>query len=163
LLSHDPNGQEVAVNDAEPPFWQTKSLEEMTQQEWESLCDGCARCCLVKLEDEDTGKTHLTRLGCSLLDIGACRCHDYDARHVKMPDCVPLDAEAVRTLEWLPQTCAYRRIAEGDELAWWHPLVSGSDQTVHEAAVSVRSWALSESKVAEPNYHRYIIRRLPGP
>ena len=151
------------MDDVTQPFWRAKPLEDMSQQEWEALCDGCARCCLVKLEDEDTGETHLTRLACELLDIGRCRCEDYEARHIRMPDCVPIDAEAVLKLDWLPQTCAYRRIAEGKDLAWWHPLVSGSDQTVHEAGISIRSWALSEHKVAAPNYHRYIIRRLPGP
>lgn len=139
------------------PFWRTKTLEEMSAREWESLCDGCARCCLVKLEDEDTEEIHLTRLSCSMLDLGTCRCSDYENRHTKMPDCVAIDAEAVRTLTWLPESCAYRRIAEGRDLAWWHPLVSGSAETVHQAGISVRGMARSEAGVNELSYHRFII------
>ena len=121
-----------------PPFWRAKTLEEMTVPEWESLCDGCARCCLVKLEDEDTGRIHYTDLGCTLLDGKTCRCSDYRHRQKKVHDCVKLTPEAVRTLKWLPATCAYRALAEGRDLEWWHPLVSGSPDTVHEAGVSVR-------------------------
>src|SRR5690606_23858524 len=138
------------------PFWRTKSLDEMTPREWESLCDGCARCCLVKLEDEDTEEIYLTRLSCSMLDLGTCKCSDYENRHRKMPDCVAIDAEAVRTLRWLPESCGYRRIAEGRDLAWWHPLVSGDPDTVHQAGISVRGLARSEAQVKEENYHRYI-------
>ncbi|MCB1547702.1 MAG: YcgN family cysteine cluster protein [Hyphomicrobiaceae bacterium] len=145
----------------ELPFWKTKSLDEMSQQEWESLCDGCGRCCLVKLEDEDTGDLHLTRLACRLLDIGSCRCSDYEQRHSSMPDCVPIDPESVRKLDWLPATCAYKRLSQGRDLAWWHPLVSASRETVHQAGISVRGWAMTESKVKETSYHRYIIRHFP--
>jgi hypothetical protein len=122
----------------EAPFWRVKSLETMTQQEWESLCDGCARCCLVKLEDEDSGEIHFTDLGCKLLDGKTCRCLDYRRRQRRVPDCVRLTPATVRSLSWLPVTCAYRVLAEGGDLAWWHPLVSGSPETVHEAGVSVR-------------------------
>ena len=97
------------------PFWKTKTLDEMSKAEWESLCDGCARCCLIKLEDEDTGEVHLTRLACRLLDSGTCRCKDYANRHDKVPDCVAIDAAKVRSLSWLPATCAYRLLAEGKE------------------------------------------------
>ena len=139
------------------PFWRTKALEEMSGAEWESLCDGCARCCLVKLEDEDTGVVHLTRLACRLLDHSTCRCGDYDNRHAEMPDCVAIDAAKVRTLGWLPATCGYRLVAEGRDLYWWHPLVSGSRETVHEAGISVRGWATCESKARSGTMHRYII------
>ncbi len=139
------------------PFWKSKSLEDMSSAEWESLCDGCGRCCMVKLEDEDTAEIHLTRLACSMLDIGACRCTDYANRKKLMPDCLSIDAEAVRSLAWLPETCAYRVVGEGGELAWWHHLVSGSQQTVHEAGISVRGWALSEAKADPDNLHSYII------
>ena len=139
------------------PFWQTKSLEEMTPDEWEALCDGCGQCCLLKLEDEDTGEIAVTRLACKLLDIGACRCSKYENRHDYVGDCVRLTPEAVRSLNWLPETCAYRLIGEGRELPWWHPLVSGTDETVHEAGISVRSTAISETKVPEHRQPAYIV------
>jgi uncharacterized cysteine cluster protein YcgN (CxxCxxCC family) len=122
---------------ATPPFWEVKTLEEMSREEWESLCDGCARCCLVKLEDADTAEIHFTDIGCTLLDAKTCRCRDYRRRQSRVSDCVKLTPEAVRSLTWLPVTCAYRRLAEGRSLAWWHPLVSGSPETVRQAGVSV--------------------------
>jgi uncharacterized cysteine cluster protein YcgN (CxxCxxCC family) len=125
-------------NSPEAPFWRVKSLDAMTPEEWESLCDGCARCCLVKLEDEDSGEVHFTDIGCKLLDAESCRCLDYRRRRRRVPDCVGLTPEAVRSLSWLPATCAYRVLAKGGELAWWHPLVSRSPETVHQAGVSVR-------------------------
>ena len=121
------------------PFWRVKPLEAMTAPEWESLCDGCARCCLVKLEDEDTGAIAYTDVGYTLLDGEACRCRDYEARQARVPDCVRLTPKAVRTLSWLPPTCAYRLLAEGRDLYWWHPLVSGDPETVHAAGISVRA------------------------
>ena len=120
------------------PFWRTKALHEMTSVEWESLCDGCARCCLVKLEDEDTGEVAYTDVSCTLLDAGACRCRDYAERQARMPDCVGLTPNIVSGLGWLPSTCAYRHLAQGEDLPWWHPLVSGHPETVHAAGVSVR-------------------------
>jgi uncharacterized protein len=119
-------------------FWRTKTLDEMTSQEWESLCDGCARCCLVKFEEEDTGEILYTDVGCTLLEAGACRCRDYSNRQAQVPDCVRLTPAAVRSLSWLPPTCAYRLLGEGRELPWWHPLVSGDPDTVHAAGISVR-------------------------
>lgn len=142
-------------NDA--PYWQRKSLDEMTNDEWERLCDGCGRCCMLKLEDEDTGDVHLTRIACKLLDIGKCRCSDYKKRHEKVPDCLRLTPELTRELGWLPETCAYRLIDEGKELAWWHPLISGDAQTVHLAGVSVRTWAMTETPSRAQQLFRYII------
>ncbi|GGC73684.1 YcgN family cysteine cluster protein [Chelatococcus reniformis] len=123
---------------AAEPFWRTKTLDAMSDAEWESLCDGCGRCCLIKLEDEDSGRVHYTDVGCVLLDGEACRCRDYPARQDKVPDCVRLTPSTVRELGWLPPTCAYRLVREGRELYWWHPLVSGDAATVHAAGVSVR-------------------------
>lgn len=146
------------TEDAEP-FWRTKQLEEMSPEEWESICDGCGRCCLNKIEDEDTGEIHLTRLACRLLDLSNCRCSDYTNRRDHVPDCVSIDAVKARNLPWLPDTCGYRRLAEGQDLLWWHPLVSGSPDTVHEAGISVRGWSRSEAKIKLENWWRYVIPR----
>jgi uncharacterized protein len=127
-----------SLSDADAPFWRTKALEAMDANEWESLCDGCARCCLVKVEDADTGDIFYTDVGCTLLDGQACHCRDYPNRQAIVPDCVRLTPETVRNLSWLPPTCAYRLVAEGRDLYWWHPLVSGDPATVHAAGMSVR-------------------------
>ncbi len=138
------------------PFWKTKSLHEMTLSEWEMLCDGCGRCCLLKLEDEDTGDIARTRVSCRLLDIGSCRCGDYANRADKVPDCVKLTPDSVAGLTWLPKTCAYRLVSERRDLYWWHPLVSGSPETVHQAGISVRDIAIHEDRVAVENLPDYI-------
>jgi uncharacterized cysteine cluster protein YcgN (CxxCxxCC family) len=130
-----------------PPFWKTKALSEMTKQEWESLCDGCGRCCLNKLEDEDTGRFHYTRAACKLLDLETCRCTDYANRQARVPDCVALTPENVGSLGWLPATCAYRILDEGKNLEWWHPLVSGRQETVAEAGITVTGEAYSEEGI----------------
>ncbi|MFZ5677968.1 MAG: YcgN family cysteine cluster protein [Pseudomonadota bacterium] len=147
------------------PFWKTKTLAEMTPQEWESLCDGCGRCCLVKLEDEDTGKIHFTNLACKLLDRRTCRCSDYAHRSTRVPDCVRLTPENVGKLNWLPDTCAYRRLARGQTLSWWHPLVSGRKGTVAEAGISVGGQVRSEEGVAEADLgdHLWKLPRAKRP
>ncbi|EJW09810.1 putative YcgN protein [Rhodovulum sp. PH10] len=123
---------------ADLPFWKRKALAEMTAGEWESLCDGCGRCCLNKLEDEDTGEIYYTDVGCRLLDGDSCRCRDYPNRQAQVDNCDRLTPANVPRLKWLPKTCGYRLIAEGRDLYWWHPLVSGDPETVHAAGVSVR-------------------------
>ena len=135
---------------ADAPYWRTKSLEEMTRAEWEALCDGCGRCCLIKLEDEDTGEIAYTDIACRLLDIGTCRCTHYRQRLRLVPQCVDLTPEQVRTFDWLPSTCAYRLVAEGRDLAWWHPLVSGDPETVHRAGISVRGRVVPERRGDDP-------------
>ncbi len=153
----------AAVQTAPPadPFWR-KPLEEMTRAQWESLCDGCGRCCLVKLEDEDTGDIHFTNIACRLLDAGSCRCADYAKRKAKVPDCVKLTPKRVRQISWLPPTCAYRLVAEGKDLYWWHHLVSGSRDTVHKAGVSVRGRvAAGEDDVPFTEVLDYIVE-WPG-
>ncbi|MFG1419057.1 YcgN family cysteine cluster protein [Xanthobacter sp. V0B-10] len=119
------------------PFWRTTPLAAMNAAQWESLCDGCGRCCLVKLEDEDTGQIAYTDVACRLFDTGSCRCSDYAHRSEKVEDCVRLTPEAVATLSWLPPTCAYRLLQEGKDLPFWHPLISGDPASVHAAGISV--------------------------
>jgi uncharacterized protein len=126
------------------PFWETTPLEEMTPEQWESLCDGCAKCCLLKLEDEDTLEIAYTNIACRQLDMGSCQCQNYAARSRLVPDCVTITPKLISQLKWMPRTCAYRRLAEGKKLAWWHPLISGSAETVHEAGISVRGRVVSE-------------------
>jgi uncharacterized cysteine cluster protein YcgN (CxxCxxCC family) len=136
-----------------PPFWQTKKLSEMTRAEWESLCDGCGRCCLHKLRYEETGDLAFTNVACRLLDLHSCRCGDYAHRRQHVPDCVHLSPAALREIDWLPPSCAYRRLPEGRGLAWWHPLVSGDPETVHKAGISVRGRAVSEKHAGPLDHH----------
>jgi uncharacterized cysteine cluster protein YcgN (CxxCxxCC family) len=135
------------------PFWKTKRLDEMSRAEWESLCDGCGRCCLHKLRYEDTGALSFTNVACRLLDLESCRCSDYANRRRRVPDCVNLTPAVVAEIDWLPPSCAYRRLAEGHDLAWWHPLVSGDPKTVHTAGVSVRGRAISERQAGPLEHH----------
>ncbi len=131
------------------PFWRTTPLSEMTDRQWESLCDGCGQCCLHKLEDSDTGAIAVTEVSCAYLDLETCRCKDYANRSSNVPDCVTLTARNISALHWMPQTCAYRLVAEGKDLNWWHPLISGDPDTVHQAGISVRGKAISETEVGD--------------
>jgi uncharacterized cysteine cluster protein YcgN (CxxCxxCC family) len=134
-------------------FWRTKKLSAMTQAEWESLCDGCGRCCLHKLRDEDTDEISFTNVACRLLDLGSGRCSDYARRRTKVPDCVQLTPEALNTLDWLPPSCAYRRLAEGKDLLPWHPLISGTPDSVRAAGATVCGRALSERDAGPLEHH----------
>ena len=129
------------------PFWKVRKLQDLSAEEWESLCDGCARCCLIRFQDDETEEVYDTDVACRLLDLGTCRCSDYEHRKAFVPECVDLRTELGRALRWLPKTCAYRRLALGKDLAPWHPLVSGDAHTVHYVGVSIRGKAVSERDV----------------
>lgn len=138
------------------PFWETKPLAEMSAAEWESLCDGCGRCCLLKLQDDASGEIQHTAVACRWLNLNSCRC--CPERHERVADCVEVNAANVHTLGFLPASSAYRRIAEGRGLAWWHPLVSGDAATVRTAGISVRGKAVSEAGVHPGDLDRYVVR-----
>ena len=133
------------------PFWERKTLAEMTDAEWESLCDGCGKCCLLKIEWEDTGEIEPTSVACKLLDCESCRCSRYAERFRFVPDCIDLRRTDLATLSWLPRTCAYRLVGEGRGLQSWHPLVSGRPDSVHEAGISVRDKVISEAELDDPD------------
>jgi uncharacterized cysteine cluster protein YcgN (CxxCxxCC family) len=132
-------------------FWETKTLRQMTQGEWESLCDGCGLCCLIRFEDEDTGEIIPTRVACRLFDADLCRCSDYANRKKHVPDCIKLTPGNIEDLEWMPKSCAYRRLHEGRGLADWHPLISGDPESVHRAGVSIRGQTISEASLDDPD------------
>lgn len=140
------------------PFWEAKQLSEMNGQEWESLCDGCARCCLHKLENEDTKEVFYTSVVCRYLNQQSCRCRDYENRNSIVPNCVHLTVDNINEFRWLPDTCAYRLLSEGKPLPEWHPLVSGSSQTVIEAGISVTGKVTDERHVHPEGYEEHIIR-----
>jgi uncharacterized protein len=148
----------VDAMDGDVPFWKRKRLAEMTAAEWESLCDGCGRCCLVKLEEEGTEDIYFTSVACRLLDTHGCRCRNYENRGEVVDDCVRLTPAVVDDIGWLPPTCAYRLVAEGKDLYWWHPLISGDSDTVHAAGVSVRDrvTALEDELPAEELENRIV-------
>lgn len=138
-------------------FWETKRLEEMSPEEWELICDGCAKCCLLKLEDEDTGEIAYTRLHCRLLDSETCRCSNYASRKCHVPDCVTLTPKTVGELRWMPESCAYRVLHEGGRLPGWHHLVCGDRSRVHTSGHSVRGLTVSEDTVLEEDQIDWIV------
>ncbi|MEQ1888442.1 MAG: YcgN family cysteine cluster protein [Alphaproteobacteria bacterium] len=141
------------------PFWRRKTLDGMTPEEWEALCDGCGKCCLIKLEDEDTGKIHYTDVACALLDAGACRCQDYANRQKRVPDCVALTPENIgRVKQWMPSSCAYRLLSDGKPLPQWHYLECGDREAVHKAGKSVRSRCVSEIGIEIDDLPGHIVR-----
>ncbi|MDX2144333.1 MAG: YcgN family cysteine cluster protein [Rhodospirillaceae bacterium] len=137
---------------APAPFWRTKTLAEMTDREWESLCDGCGKCCLHKVRTK-RGAVKITNVACRLLDLHQCRCTNYPKRKALVPDCVVLTPESVPTLDWLPTTCAYKLVSAGEDLPTWHPLRSGNDESVHGAGISVRGRAINEREAGPLTSH----------
>ena len=129
---------------AEKPFWQTVKLADMTTAQWEALCDGCAKCCLVKLQDEDSGEIVFTDIVCNLLDQQSCRCTHYEERTKLVPDCVKLSKDNLDKIDFMPPSCAYRLLHEGKDLLQWHPLVSGRADSVVEAGMSVKGRVIAE-------------------
>ena len=135
-----------------PRFWELP-LDQLNREEWEKLCDGCGKCCLHKLEDEEDGKLYPTNVACRLLDRTSCRCTNYKLRRVFVPDCVRLDAESLKGIDWLPSTCAYRLRAEGKPLKEWHYLICGDREEIHRAGMSVRGWTISEDEAGDLEHH----------
>jgi uncharacterized cysteine cluster protein YcgN (CxxCxxCC family) len=138
-------------------FWQHKPLVELTSAEWEALCDGCGRCCLHKLEDEDTGELYFTNVACRLLDLKTCRCREYARRVELIPDCLMLSPSNLGLFKQLPSTCAYRLLAEGQPLPDWHPLVTGDVDSVHSAGISVRGKVVSEAYIHPEQLPEHMI------
>ncbi|MFP4160787.1 MAG: YcgN family cysteine cluster protein [Ectothiorhodospira sp.] len=143
-----------------PGFWEGRPLEDLSRDEWEALCDGCGRCCLHKLQDADTDEIYFTDVACRLLDLHSCRCGDYARRTRHVPDCIALWPDEVAQTPWLPSTCAYRLLAQGDPLPEWHPLVSGDPQSVHAAGVSVRGRVISEEAM-DDDWEAHVVQ-WPG-
>ena len=142
---------------AAKPFWESKTLKQMSKQEWESLCDGCARCCLHKLEDEDTDEVYYTDIHCRYLDKNDCSCTVYQTRDEKVPECIWLAPEQAHRFHWLPDTCAYRLVAEGKPLYDWHPLISGDPNSVHAAEISLKGKGIPDDKIPEEEWQSRII------
>ena len=138
---------------SEKPFWKTKPLAEMSQKEWESLCDGCGKCCLIKLEDAETKELFYTDVACHLLDANTCQCKDYANRRKFVDDCLQLEVNDVEEFKWLPKSCSYRRLHEGKKLPKWHYLISGDRNTVHEKKKSVKNRVVSETEIMEVAEH----------
>ena len=141
------------------PFWKRKTLAQLDQDEWESLCDGCGLCCLQKLEDEDDGSVYYTRIACKLLDLKTCRCSDYANRRQQVPDCVQLTPAQADEFKWLPPTCAYRLVSEGKDLPLWHHLVCGDPDAVHHERISQSGRMLAEGSVTEDDWEDHLIFR----
>lgn len=142
-------------------FWEIKSLEQMTDAEWESLCDGCGRCCLNKLEDEDTGEIYYTNVACQLLDLEDCSCNDYPHRLQRVPHCIKVETQTAAQLRELPQSCAYRRLAHGEALPDWHPLISCTSSSVQEAGIAVCGRVVSEEYIHPDQLPEHIINWEP--
>jgi len=148
----------IAKPGLRPRCWERKALDKLDKDEWEALCDGCGKCCLNKLEDEDTGEVALTRVACRLFDDATCRCAQYDIRHQFVPECIVLTPSNIKdNAYWMPETCAYKRLWQGKTLEPWHPLISGSAETVHRAGVSMQHRTVPEFEVDEDDWEDHII------
>jgi len=142
------------------PFWETKHLEEMTRQEWESLCDSCGRCCLHKLQNDFTEEIFYTQIVCHLLDQKTCQCTKYLERSVLVPSCVTMKPEDAKKLSWMPNTCAYKLLANDKPLPHWHPLITGNRDAMIEEGIAITGKVISENDVPEENWEDYIIEKL---
>jgi uncharacterized cysteine cluster protein YcgN (CxxCxxCC family) len=142
---------------SEPRFWETKPLDELNREEWEALCDGCGRCCLLKIEDEDSGELYYTNVVCEFHDSDRCRCTAYRQRSLLVPDCIKVTPEVAREQKWLPDTCAYRLLAEGKALFDWHPLISGDPDSIHRAGISVRDRVIPEQYVHPDELPEHLV------
>ena len=138
-------------------YWKTKNMAEMSPSEWENLCDGCGKCCCIRLEDEDTAEIYITDVVCKLFNPTTCQCTDYPNRSKKVPDCVTLTPDNVDKLHWMPRTCAYRLVSEGKDLPDYHHLISGSRDTIHEVGMSVQDAVVSEIQVDEEELHHRLV------
>ena len=136
-------------------FWKSKTLKQMTNDEWESLCDGCGKCCLHKLEDIDTGEISVSNVSCMYLDLKTCGCMDYENRHKNVKDCIKLTPETINKINWLPNTCSYKLVLNNDDLPDWHHLLSGDKNTIHERGMSVKNFSISEKDISDVN--EYIL------
>lgn len=157
-MSDTPKPGGIDRNGLRPRFWKTVPMAKLSRPEWEALCDGCGKCCLNKLEDEDTGEVALTRVACRLLDNETCLCAKYPIRHQFVPECIVLTPKTIQdNMYWLPQTCAYRLVAEGRDLYPWHPLLTGDPDSPHAAGVTMRGQTLSEVEVNDDDWENNII------
>lgn len=142
---------------SETRFWETKPLDALNREEWEALCDGCGRCCLLKIEDEDSGDLYYTNVVCQYHDSERCRCTAYRQRSLLVPDCIKVTPEVARDRTWLPDTCAYRLLAEGRALFDWHPLISGDPDSIHRAGISVRERVIPEQYVHPDELQEHLV------
>ncbi|WP_425071744.1 YcgN family cysteine cluster protein [Sagittula sp. S175] len=153
----------IAKPDLAPRFWETKRLTDLSKDEWEALCDGCGKCCMNKLEDEESGEVVLTRVACRLFDDATCRCAQYDIRHQFVPECIVMSpANIPANLYWMPETCAYKLLWNGNPLPAWHPLLTGDPDSVHAAGVSMQGVTLPEFEVDEDDWEDHIIEEPLG-
>lgn len=153
-MKHDP----IERSGLRPDFWKRFPLDDLPRNEWEALCDGCGKCCLIKLEDEETFEVAYTNIACRLLDIGTCRCGNYALRRQLVPGCVVIDQNNLDDIiDWMPRTCAYRLVREGQDLPDWHPLISGDPESPHRAGVSMAGRMVPEYDIDEDDWPDFIL------